>query len=142
MKTKTCASGVEEGIWSTTVLLPSDSLPCRDERSGFGLGSLQTLVAVVAVPLLLQQRHTGAPHGDGDVDLGVGVTAADAGARSPQDDRGSVDRSAAVLVALLAVRADQAAFTQAVRLGDVAGVPGRVVGDPERRKTTESVSIL
>lgn len=105
----------------------------RDEASGFGLRSLQALVASLAAPLLLQQRHTGAPHRDGDVDLGVRVTAADAGAGSLQDDGRSVDRSAAVLVALRTVRSDQAALTQAVSLGDVAGIPGRVVGDPGKQ---------
>ncbi len=123
-----------ELIWSTTALLPSYFLPLRGERSGFGLCSLQALVAVLAVPLLLQQRHTGASHSDGDVDLCVRMAAAGAGARPLQDDGGSVDRSAAVLVALPTVRPDQAALTQAVSLGDVAGIPGRVVGDPEKMK--------
>lgn len=116
-----------ELIWSTRALLPSYFLPYRDELSAFGLCSLQALVAVLAVPLLLQQRHAGASHSDGDVELGVRVAAADAGAHPLQDDGGSVDRSAAVLVALLTVRSDQAALTQAVSLRDVAGIPGRVV---------------
>lgn len=37
----------------------------------FGPSSPQALVAVVAAPPLLQQRHTGASHRDGDVDLRV-----------------------------------------------------------------------
>lgn len=101
-------------------------MPC------LGLGSLQALVASLAAPLLLQHRHTRASHGDGDVDLGVGVAAADAGARPPQDDGGRVDRRAAVLLALLSVLPGQAALTQAVSLGDVAGIPARVVRDPEK----------
>lgn len=63
------------------------------------------------------------------------MSAAEAGAGSPQDDGRSVDRSAAVQHALLTVRADQAALTQAVRLRDVAGIPGGVVGDPGKRKS-------
>lgn len=127
---------VQKSLSSTTSLFPSHSLACRDGRSGFGLCSLQALVAVAAGPLLLQQRHTGASHSDGHVDLCVGVAAADAGARSPQDDRGSVHRRAAVLVALLAVRSHQAALTQAVGLRDVAGIPGWIIGDPARMNST------
>lgn len=106
----------------------------RRVHSGFGLSSLQALVALLAAPPLLQQRHAGASHRDGHVDLRVGVAAAEAGARSLQDDGRSVDRSAAVLVALLPERSDQTALTQAVRLRDVAGIPGRVVGEPKIKK--------
>lgn len=129
-------------IWSTTALLSSHFLARRGELSGLGLRSLQALVAVVAVALLLQQRHAGAAHGDGHVDLRVRVAAADAGAHPLEDDGGSVDRSAAVLVALLAVRAAQAALTQAVRLGDVAGIPGRVVRDPDKQQQQDNRCIL
>lgn len=118
---------------------PSHPLARREELSGFGLGSLQALVAPLAVPLLLQQRHTGAAHRDGDVDLGVGVATADAGAGSLEDDGGRVDRSAAVLVALLAVRPDQAALTQAVGLGDEAGIPAQVVRNPEIMNATDAL---
>ena len=114
-------------IWSGPVLLPSRRLVCSVELPGFGLSSLQALVAVPAVLLLLQQRHTGAAHRDGDVDLRVGVASTDTGASSLEDDGGSVDRSAPVLVALLSVRSDQAALTQTVGLGDVAGISGWVV---------------
>lgn len=86
--------------------------------------------------LFLQERHTGASYSDGDVPLGVGETAADTRARSPQDHRGSVDWSAAVLVALLAIRSIQAALTQTVGLRNVAGIPSRVIGDPEEIKIT------
>lgn len=106
----------------------------RRVHSGFGLSSLQALVALLAAPPLLQQRHAGASHRDGHVDLRVRVAAAEAGARSLQDDGRSVDRSAAVLVALLPERSDQTALTQAVRLRDVAGIPGRVVGEPKIKK--------
>lgn len=129
-------------MWSTAALLPSSFLARRDDLPGFGLCSLQALVAVVAVALLLQQRHAGAPHGDGDVDLCVRVAAADTGAHPPQDDGRSVDRSAAVLVALLAVRPRQAALTQAVRLWDVAGIPGRVVRDPGGKNSTDALFIF
>lgn len=117
-------------MWSTVALLLSHFLSCRDELFSFGLCSRQALVALLVASLLLQQRHTGASHSDGDVALDVGVTAADTGARSPQDDGGRVDRSAAVLAALLTMRSDQAALTQAVRLRNVAGIPGRVIRDP------------
>lgn len=106
----------------------------RRVHPGFGLCSLQALVALLAAPPLLQQRHAGASHRDGHVDLRVRVAAAEAGARSLQDDGRSVDRSAAVLVALLPERSDQTALTQAVRLRDVAGIPGRVVGEPKIKK--------
>lgn len=128
----------QKNVSRVPVPLLSYILPRRDELFGFGFGfgfglcSLQALVAVLAVPLLLQQRHTGASHSDGDVDLNVRVAAAETGARSLQDDRGSIDRSAAVLVTLLTVRSDQAALTQAVSLRDVAGVPCRVVRNSEK----------
>lgn len=63
------------------------------------------------------------------------MAAAGAGARSPQQDGGRVDRRAAVEVALPPQRAEQAAPAQAVRLRDVARVPGRVVGDPAGNPT-------
>lgn len=110
------------------------NLPDHRVHSAFGPRSPQALVPVPAVPLLLQPRHAGASHRDGDVDLGVGVAAADAGARPPQDDGRRVDGSAAVLVALHPVRSDQTALTQAVGLRDVAGIPGRVVREPARGK--------
>lgn len=102
------------------MLLPSSFLSWSKELPGFRLSPLQALVALLRP--LLQQRHTGASHGYGDVDLRVRVAAADAGACSPQDDGGSVDQGAAILTALLAVRSDQAALAQAVGLGDVAGI--------------------
>lgn len=98
----------------------------------FGPSSPRALVAAVAAPPLLQQRHTGASHRDGDVDLRVWVAASDAGAGSLQDDGRRVDRSAAVLVALLPVKAEQTALTQTVCFRDVTGVPGRVVREPEK----------
>lgn len=125
-------------LWSSLARFPSHSLAGRDKRSGFGFCSHQALVSVAAAPLLLQQWHTGASHSDGHVDLSVGVAAADAGASSPQDDRGSVDGGAAVLGALLSVRTHQAALTQAVSLWDVAGVPGWVVGDPASMNSTQA----
>lgn len=98
---------------------------------GLWLRSSPARGAGPAVPLPLQPRHTGAPHGDGHVDLRVGVAAADAGAGPLQDDGRGVDRSAAEQVALLPLRSDQAALTQAVGLGDVARKPGRLIIQPE-----------
>lgn len=80
------------------------------DPASFGLRSLHTLVGSLRVPVFSQKRHAGASHGNRDVALGVGVTAPDAGACASQDDRGHVDRSAAVLVALLPGRTGQASF--------------------------------
>lgn len=93
-------------------------------------------------PLPLQQRHAGAAHRHRDVDLSVGVSAGHAGARPLQDDGGGEDQSAAVLLALLlaAGAPQQAASAQAVGLRDVAGEPGRVVREPERRTHTVRVT--
>ena len=70
------------------------------------------------------------------------MAAADAGAGSPQDDGGSIDWGAAVLVALLAIRSGQAALTQAVSLRDVAGISGWVVRDPEKINSTDACFTL
>lgn len=59
------------------------------------------------------------------------MAASYAGAGSLQDDGRGVDRSAAVLVALLPEETEQTALTQTVGLRDVTGVPGRVVRKPE-----------
>lgn len=105
------------------------------ETPGSGPRSLQAVVPSLPAPLLLHQRHAGAAHRDGDVNLGVRVPSSDAGTGSLQDDRRSVDRSAAVLLALLAGASEQTALTQAVGFRDVAGVPGRVVRKPGRKWT-------
>lgn len=117
-----CVNKKESGVIS-----PSRFLPKRELLSSFGLSSLKAVVSFLTVSFLLHQRHTGASHGHRDVDLGVGVASTYTGASSPQDDGGSVDRSAAVLLAPLPVRPYQAAFTQAVGLWDVAGVSVLVV---------------
>lgn len=96
-------------------------------HSGLWLCAPPALAAGLAVPLPFQPRHTGAPHGDGHVDLRVGVAAADTGAGPLQDDSRGIDRSAAELVAFLPLGADQTALTQAVGLGDVARKSGRLV---------------
>lgn len=117
--------------------LPSHLVP--RETPGSGPRSLQAVVPPLPAPLLLHQRHAGAAHRDGDVNLGVGVASSDAGARSLQDDRRSVDRSAAVLLALLAGASEQTALTQAVGFRDVAGEPGRVVRKPGRNSTRSQI---
>lgn len=101
--------------------------------------------AALAVPLPFQPRHAGAPHGDGHVDLRVGVAAPHAGAGPLQDDGRGVDGSAAELLALLALRSDQTALTKAVGLGDVAWEPGRLVIQPKtvrhfNKKRVEALS--
>lgn len=111
----------------------------RRETPGSGPRSLQAVVPSLPAALLLHQRHAGAAHRDGDVNLGVGVPSSHAGARPLQDDRRSVDRSAAVLLALLARASEQTALTQAVGLRDVAGVPGRVVRKPGRKSTRSQI---
>lgn len=101
-------------------------------HSGLWLYSSPALGAGLAVPLPFQPRHTGAPHGDGHVDLRVGVAAADAGAGPLQDDGRGKDGSAAELLALLLpLRSDQTALTKAVGLGDVAREPGRLIIQPK-----------
>lgn len=88
---------------------------------------VQPLQALLPVSFLLHQGSAGAPHSHRDVELGVGVASSHAGAGPLQDHRGSVDRSAAVLLALLPGRSKQAALAQAVGLRDGAGVSVGVV---------------